>query len=35
MEINIRLAKPDDASFLAWVMLTAARSHNKYGAWGC
>lgn len=33
MEINIRLAKPDDASFLAWVMLTAARSHNKYGVW--
>ncbi len=33
MDIDIRSAKPDDAPFLAWVMLTAARSHNKYGAW--
>jgi translation initiation factor 4G len=33
MNIDIRSAKFDDAQFLAWVMLTAARSHNKYGAW--
>jgi GNAT superfamily N-acetyltransferase len=33
MNIDIRSAKFDDAPFLAWVMLTAARSHNKYGTW--
>jgi Acetyltransferases len=33
MNIDIRSARADDAQFLAWVMLTAARSHNKYGAW--
>ena len=31
MTQRIRLAKPDDASFLAWVMLTAARSHLPRG----
>ena len=33
MKIKIRTAGPEDASFLAWVMLTATRSHLKYGAW--
>jgi len=33
VNVNIRSAKFDDAQFLAWVMLTAARSHKKYGAW--
>ncbi len=33
MNIDIRSANPDDASFIAWVMLAAARSHLKYGIW--
>jgi ribosomal protein S18 acetylase RimI-like enzyme len=33
MNIGIRSAKPEDAPFLAWVMLTASRSHLKYGVW--
>lgn len=33
MNINIRSARPDDAAFLAWVMLAASRSHLKYGIW--
>jgi len=33
MNIEIRSARVDDVPFLAWVMLTAARSHNKYGTW--
>jgi len=33
MNIDIRSARPDDAPFLAWVMLTAARSHLTYGIW--
>jgi hypothetical protein len=33
MNVDIRSARADDAPFLAWVMLTATRSHNKYGAW--
>jgi len=33
MNIDIRSAKPDDAPFLAWVMLTAARSHLAHGIW--
>ncbi len=33
MTITIRLATPDDASFLAWVMQEAARSHLKKGLW--
>jgi ribosomal protein S18 acetylase RimI-like enzyme len=33
MTIAIREAGPDDASFLAWVMLAASRSHLAYGLW--
>jgi ribosomal protein S18 acetylase RimI-like enzyme len=33
MNIKIRSATVNDASFIAWVMLAAVRSHNKYGAW--
>jgi hypothetical protein len=33
MKIDIRPAGPDDAQFLAWVMLTATRSHLNYGVW--
>lgn len=33
MNIDIRSARADDAPFLAWVMLTAARSHLQYGIW--
>jgi len=33
MNVEIRSATVDDAAFLAWVMLAATRSHNKYGAW--
>ena len=33
MNIDIRSARPEDAPFLAWVMLTASRSHLKYGVW--
>jgi len=33
MNIGIRSAGPDDASFLAWVMLAAGRSHLSYGVW--
>jgi len=33
MNIDIRSANKDDVSFLAWVMLTAARSHLQYGVW--
>jgi ribosomal protein S18 acetylase RimI-like enzyme len=33
MNIDIRSAKPEDAPFLAWVMLAASRSHLKYGVW--
>jgi ribosomal protein S18 acetylase RimI-like enzyme len=33
MNIDIRSARPDDAPFLAWVMLTASRSHLNYGIW--
>jgi GNAT superfamily N-acetyltransferase len=33
MNIDIRSARKDDASFLAWVMLAAARSHLQYGIW--
>jgi ribosomal protein S18 acetylase RimI-like enzyme len=29
----VRDATPDDAEFLAWVMLTAARSHLDHGVW--
>jgi ribosomal protein S18 acetylase RimI-like enzyme len=33
MNVKIRSAGLDDAPFIAWVMLAAARSHNKYGLW--
>jgi ribosomal protein S18 acetylase RimI-like enzyme len=33
MNIDIRSARPDDAPFLAWVMLTATRSHLNHGVW--
>jgi ribosomal protein S18 acetylase RimI-like enzyme len=33
MNMDIRSARPDDAPFLAWVMLAASRSHLKYGVW--
>jgi ribosomal protein S18 acetylase RimI-like enzyme len=33
MNIDIRSARPDDAPFLAWVMLAATRSHLSYGVW--
>jgi len=31
--LRIRNAKPDDASFLAWLILTAGRAHVKRGIW--
>jgi ribosomal protein S18 acetylase RimI-like enzyme len=33
MNIDIRSARADDVPFLGWVMLTASRSHLKYGVW--
>lgn len=33
MDIQVRPATSDDADFLAWVMLTAARSHLDRGLW--
>jgi ribosomal protein S18 acetylase RimI-like enzyme len=33
MKIKIKTAGPDDTPFLAWVMLTATRSHLNYGVW--
>lgn len=33
MTIVTRDARPDDAPFLAWVMLAASRSHLSYGLW--
>lgn len=33
MDIEIRPACPDDASFLGWVMLMADRSHLQRGIW--
>lgn len=33
LNFAIRPARPDDASFLAWVMLTAGRSHLERGIW--
>jgi ribosomal protein S18 acetylase RimI-like enzyme len=33
VSIDIRSASPDDAPFLAWVMLAATRSHLNYGVW--
>lgn len=31
--VKIRRAAPDDADFLAWVMLTASRAHLERGPW--
>ncbi|HCI29212.1 MAG TPA: GNAT family N-acetyltransferase [Lachnospiraceae bacterium] len=33
MSISIREARSEDASFLAWVMLAATRSHLPHGLW--
>ncbi len=33
MSVTIRNACVDDAPFLAWIMLTASRSHRPYGLW--
>lgn len=33
MDVRIRNATPDDASFLAWLILTAGRAHVKRGIW--
>jgi len=33
MKIDIRPARPDDAPFLAWVILTAGRAHVNRGIW--
>jgi ribosomal protein S18 acetylase RimI-like enzyme len=33
MSLTFRNATPRDAPFLAWVMLTASRSHCSYGLW--
>lgn len=33
MDVEIRSARSDDACFLAWVILTAGRSHCQRGIW--
>ena len=33
MDVEIRPARPDDAEFLAWLILTAGRAHVKRGIW--
>lgn len=33
MDLRIRNATPDDAGFLAWVMLAAGRAHVERGIW--
>jgi ribosomal protein S18 acetylase RimI-like enzyme len=33
MEIQLRSARPEDASFLAWIMLAAGRAHVRRGIW--
>ncbi|MCX5849582.1 MAG: GNAT family N-acetyltransferase [Deltaproteobacteria bacterium] len=33
MSFEIRPARPEDAEFIAWVMLAAGRSHLSYGVW--
>jgi len=33
MDIQIRSAKPEDAQFLAWVILTSGRAHVQRGIW--
>jgi len=32
-DVKIRSARPDDAPFLAWVILTAGRGHCQRGVW--
>ena len=33
MNLKIRLARPEDASFLAWVIITSGRAHVQRGIW--
>jgi translation initiation factor 4G len=33
LNLRIRSARPEDASFLAWVILTAGRAHVQRGIW--
>jgi translation initiation factor 4G len=33
MSLEVRRARPEDAAFLAWVMLMAGRSHLQRGIW--
>jgi ribosomal protein S18 acetylase RimI-like enzyme len=33
MDIQIRPARPEDAEFLAWLILTAGRAHVRRGIW--
>lgn len=33
MSVSVRQARREDADFLAWVMLTASRSHLARGIW--
>jgi ribosomal protein S18 acetylase RimI-like enzyme len=33
MNLKIRLARPEDASFLAWVIITSGRAHVLRGIW--
>ena len=33
MDIRVRSARPDDASFLAWVILISGRAHVQQGIW--
>ena len=33
MDVQIRTGRPEDASFLAWVILTAGRAHVQRGIW--
>lgn len=33
MEIKVRSARPEDSSFLAWLMLAAGRAHVQRGIW--
>ena len=33
MNLKIRLARPEDTSFLAWVIITSGRAHVQRGIW--
>jgi ribosomal protein S18 acetylase RimI-like enzyme len=33
MDVQVRSARPEDAPFLAWVMLTSGRAHVQRGIW--